>query len=341
MYDPSLEMIRELEGGGGRGGCGLRRLRVYFLLYEDSVEESRYLTALDREKRAFESLIEQKSHMILPLVTIEAPPPGFGSTGSRNGYGAGGYGVGDWSEDMRSGGVPGRRRAARAPGLAVVDVREFRSALPSLLHQAGVRLSPVTLTVGDYVLTHELCVERKSVSDLFSSFASGRLYNQVEAMSRYYKAPALLIEFAEGKAFCLQTPGELGAEIRSIDVCSKLALLLLHFPQLRILWSRSPHATVDVFRDLKKNQPDADVGKAVAVGGVGGGGADSNAADASAAQELLLRLPGVTVHNFRTVMRAAESVAALAAMTYNELVPLLGTAGAKRLYDFFQKQPAM
>lgn len=38
---------------------------------------------------------------------------------------------------------------------------------------------PATLEVGDFVLTPEIVVERKSVSDLFGSFASGRLYTQV------------------------------------------------------------------------------------------------------------------------------------------------------------------
>jgi DNA excision repair protein ERCC-4 len=61
----------------------------------------------------------------------------------------------------------------------VVDVREFRSSLPSLLHEAGLTIVPVTLEVGDFVLTPEIVVERKSVSDLFGSFASGRLYTQV------------------------------------------------------------------------------------------------------------------------------------------------------------------
>ena len=37
----------------------------------------------------------------------------------------------------------------------------------------------VTLTVGDFVLTPSVCVERKSISDLFSSLKSGRLFNQV------------------------------------------------------------------------------------------------------------------------------------------------------------------
>ena len=84
----------------------------------------------------------------------------------------------------------------------VVDVREFRSTLPSILYMNSFQLVPRTIAVGDYVLSSEICVERKGISDLFQSFSSGRLYNQAESMSRYYKYPCLLIEFSPDKAFC-------------------------------------------------------------------------------------------------------------------------------------------
>ena len=100
-------------------------------------------------------------------------------------------------------------------------MREFRSTLPSLLHASNLLVIPATLTIGDYILTPEICVERKSLSDLISSFNSGRLYvlhdielfllnpvpflryTQCELMSVHYKHPILLIEFEEDKAFTL------------------------------------------------------------------------------------------------------------------------------------------
>lgn len=54
-------------------------------------------------------------------------------------------------------------------------MREFRSSLPNLLHKAKFQIVPLTLTVGDYILTPDLCVERKSLPDLVQSFMSGRL----------------------------------------------------------------------------------------------------------------------------------------------------------------------
>ena len=47
---------------------------------------------------------------------------------------------------------------------------------------------------------------------------------------------------------------------------SKLTLLALHFPRLRVIWSRSLHATADIFRALKANQDDPDPIEAQAVG---------------------------------------------------------------------------
>ncbi len=53
-----------------------------------------------------------------------------------------------------------------------------RSLTHSLTHSLTLRqgfdLVPVTLEVGDYVLSPEMVVERKAVPDLISSLASGR-----------------------------------------------------------------------------------------------------------------------------------------------------------------------
>lgn len=90
-----------------------------------------------------------------------------------------------------------------------------------------------SVQVADFVLTPEICVERKAIPDLVSSLDSGRLYTQAVAMCKHYKTPVLLIEFDPGKAFALQSVADLGTEIRVHNVASKLVLLLLNFPKLR------------------------------------------------------------------------------------------------------------
>lgn len=67
-----------------------------------------------------------------------------------------------------------------------------------------MELVPAMLTVGDYVLSPTMVVERKSVKDLIQSLNSGRLYNQCETMMQYYRTPLLLIEFEQNKSFNLE-----------------------------------------------------------------------------------------------------------------------------------------
>ena len=57
----------------------------------------------------------------------------------------------------------------------IVDIREMNSSLPNLLDRVGILVVPVTLTVGDYILSPDICVERKSIPDLTQSLKNGRL----------------------------------------------------------------------------------------------------------------------------------------------------------------------
>ena len=67
--------------------------------------------------------------------------------------------------------------------------------------------------VGDYILSPEIAVERKSLSDLRQSFISGRLYHQATAMTRHYATPVLLIEFQRDAAFVLHAEHDIGPDI--------------------------------------------------------------------------------------------------------------------------------
>lgn len=59
--------------------------------------------------------------------------------------------------------------------LSIIDMRDLRSSLPSLLHASGLLVLPVTLTVGDCILTPDIYVERKSNPDLIPRFDRGPL----------------------------------------------------------------------------------------------------------------------------------------------------------------------
>lgn len=56
------------------------------------------------------------------------------------------------------------------------------------------------------------------------------------------------------------------------------------------------------------------------------------------AQEMLLSLPCINVHNFRAVMDRVESIAELSTLSELDLTPLLGSGNAKKLFTFFRRR---
>jgi len=108
----------------------------------------------------------------------------------------------------------------------LVDMREFRAKLPSSLNRNNFEIIPMTLTIGDYILTPDICVERKSVPDLFQSFSSGRLFQQTENMCRTFNHAILLIEFEENQPFYLQPTSQMSDnQIQMSNIITKLSIL--------------------------------------------------------------------------------------------------------------------
>lgn len=326
VYDPEMAFVREMEVYKAENPS--KSLKVYFLFYDNSTEAQKFEASIRRENSAFESLIRQKASMMIPVdqdgrlldssVSSQSP-----SSSAMN------------SITRKAGG----RKAPEKQMQVVVDMREFASSLPCVLHQQGIKILPVTLEVGDYILSPDICVERKSVSDLFQSFGTGRLYNQAETMTRYYRIPVLLIEFSQDKSFSFQSANEVGEDIVVTSIVSKLSLLVLHFPRLRIIWSRSLHATADIFLTLKSNQDEPDLDKAMRVGVPTEDGlieGDLRAENYnSTAVELLRRLPGVTDANYRSLMDGCNSLAELACLPLEKLSELMGgNRPARMLRDF-------
>ncbi|KAL1915153.1 uncharacterized protein VTP21DRAFT_7634 [Calcarisporiella thermophila] len=314
MYDPDPSFVRRVEVY--RASHSGQPVRVYFMVYDGSVEEQRYLSTIRREKDAFERLIREKSVMAIPLADEKATAQ-------------------DDFLRIVSTRTAGGRAVRTDPGKIVVDMREFRSSLPSVLHARKLQIIPCTLQIGDYVLSPTVCVERKSVTDLVQSLNSGRLYSQCEAMCAYYKCSVLLIEFDEGKSFSLQALGDMKSDITLSDIQSKLALLLIAFPRLRLMWSSSAHATAEMFEDLKTLGDEPDAVKAAGVGVVEGEEIDSEWN--LTPMDMLRSIPGITSKNYKHVLQVAGSMAELAEMSVEQLKGVIGEVAAKKVWGFFRQ----
>lgn len=80
------------------------------------------------------------------------------------------------------------------PVRIVVDERERNSNIPELLKNAGAVIDFTQLKVGDYVVSSETAVERKTVRDLISSIYDGRLFLQCSDLVKYYQKPLLVVQ---------------------------------------------------------------------------------------------------------------------------------------------------
>eukprot|EP00915_Cephaloidophora_sp_WS-2016_P010755 GHVH01015835.1.p1 GENE.GHVH01015835.1~~GHVH01015835.1.p1 ORF type:complete len:840 (-),score=117.79 GHVH01015835.1:2226-4745(-) len=87
-------------------------------------------------------------------------------------------------------------RVAHSIPQVLVDLREFRSDLPFELYKSDMRVVPLTLLVGDYVISRDVAFERKSIesNDLRESLECGRLAHQAkELTAKFPRGAGLLI----------------------------------------------------------------------------------------------------------------------------------------------------
>lgn len=79
-----------------------------------------------------------------------------------------------------------------------VDHRETKSGIPSALEELGAVVNVETLEVGDYHVSNDVIIERKTTADFLHSILDdpGHLYGQLADMMREYKRSILMIEGA-------------------------------------------------------------------------------------------------------------------------------------------------
>lgn len=310
MFDPDMESIRRLELYQGRK-CSPQKCQIYFFLFEGSAEEQRYLTTLRKEKDAFETLLKEQESLVIPAERD-------GKTGQHPDL--------ERSYDLK---LANSRKAVSRRNVIqqkiIVDMREFRSELPSLIHKRGIDIEPVTIEIGDYVLTPDTCVERKSISDLIGSLNSGRLYNQTSVMTRHYKRSILLIEFDEHLPFNLRN--KIGYRrfytSESQDALPKLILLTITFPQLNLIWSPSPQFSAEIFEYLKVDKDQPETEKVLKISEEQLPVEHLSDKYDLETKEFLLCLPGVNLYNVYRIMNRCMSIMDLLKKSQKELTQMM------------------
>lgn len=75
------------------------------------------------------------------------------------------------------------------------DSRETRSGVTQLLQKSALlRVEFEELPIGDFVLSQEVCVERKEATDFVNSILDKRIFGQVASMKASFLRPVVIIE---------------------------------------------------------------------------------------------------------------------------------------------------
>lgn len=80
----------------------------------------------------------------------------------------------------------------------IVDRREAPSQTARALEALGVKVEYRTLKVGDYVVSEEVAIERKTYADLAASIVDRRLFSQAQALRECYRRPIIILETGGG-----------------------------------------------------------------------------------------------------------------------------------------------
>ncbi|MDY6964471.1 MAG: DEAD/DEAH box helicase [Halobacteriota archaeon] len=163
FYEPVPSEIRNIQRKGrtGRGRFG----RVIVLIAKNTKDEAYYWASKGKEEKMYRKMRQLQRSADYDTKSFEKPS--FQKM------------LGDNDCQVK----------------VFADQREARSAVVKSLDKLGVELVLKTLEVGDYVLSERVCVERKRVEDLLSSFMDKRyLFGQLSDMSNEYEKPLLIIE---------------------------------------------------------------------------------------------------------------------------------------------------
>ncbi len=76
----------------------------------------------------------------------------------------------------------------------VADEREKNSQVPNLLKTMGIFVDYKQLPIGDYIVSSETIIERKTIYDLINSVYDGRLFVQCSDLINHYSKPLIIIE---------------------------------------------------------------------------------------------------------------------------------------------------
>ncbi|MES1905126.1 MAG: DNA repair endonuclease XPF, partial [Paramarteilia canceri] len=187
--------------------------------------------------------------------------------------------------------------------------------------------------VGDYLLSNQICVERKTVIDFLASINSGRLYNQCTAMQNFYQKPLLLIETGADNL----SPFKRISSVEKKLMINNLVLIAMHFPLLNIIWSPSIYFTSEIFTYLKDKQPEP-----ISADCISSSDQENNISTQMcklSIMRFLSKLPGIDSKTIFSLKNSGKITKAIISNNLQDLILIIGSSqNASAFYKFVNKE---
>ncbi len=172
----------------------------------------------------------------------------------------------------------------------IVDTRETQSAVVRHLALKDINVVLKTLPVGDYVLSENVGIERKTDSDFVDSLRDGRLFDELHNLSQNFYTPLLILEGNPIIQSGYSKPAILGA----------LASIVINM-RISVLYTDSSENTADLLDALlKKVHQDKTSSKKVYT--------KKTSTEAEAQEQIVSGIPGINLYRAQELLTAFSSV---------------------------------
>ncbi len=207
----------------------------------------------------------------------------------------------------------------KGKAVVVCDYREKEVA--SFLKLFGAHVNKTSLSIGDFVCSDRVVVERKEHGDFISSIIDGRIFEQANSMKEEFGKPIFIIE---------------GNSNRSISINAlkaAIATLATNFDASVISTKNQKDTALTVFWIAKKEQQGAGRGISIKVG-------KKSKDERKLQEQIVCGLPGVSTIICKRLLEHFGSVEGAFAASEKELrdVKGVGKKLAKRIRKILEKR---
>jgi Fanconi anemia group M protein len=135
--------------------------------------------------------------------------------------------------------------------LIYADHREQASSVTKTLIDMGAMVKVKQLEIGDFIISDDVVIERKTVDDFLSSMLDGRLMGQLIKMKENYASPLILVEGNQEDLFVMRN-------IHRNAIIGMLTSIALNY-KVPVLFTRDANETADfIFVTAKREQLGSD-----------------------------------------------------------------------------------